>query len=150
MCKPLCKTVLHYLAWVAIIGNIVLIIVTAFWSFYPYPLPYVEQPIEILNKGKAIAVGETIEMDIRIVKLQEAKAIVRPNITCEDGSIIPMVSKDVTLPVGEFIVKNTNYSLPLIREGSVCQVNFDVDYQVNPIRTEHFVWESQQFRVVKE
>lgn len=149
-CRPICKTILHYFAWVAILGNIFLIILTAFWLYYPYQLPYVEQPIEILNENNEIAVGETIKMKINIVKEREAEVIVRPNITCNDGVITPLVSKDITLPLGAHIRFSNDYQMPPAPVGSKCMFNFEVTYEVNPIRTENITWSSEEFKVVKE
>jgi hypothetical protein len=149
-CPRFCKGILHYLAWVAILGNLFLIGLVAFWQLYPYRLPYVQQPIEILNENNEIKVGETIKMKINLVKERNVEVIVRPNVTCSDGVITPLISKSDTLPVGAHIRLSNDYQMPPAPVGAECKFNFEVVYQVNPIRAEPITWSSEEFKVVKE
>lgn len=143
------KRILHYLAWVAIVGNIFLILLTAFWQFYPYPLPYVQQPIEILNENHEIRIGEPIKMKLYVSKPEHLISKSNPNITCNDGNLVTLAPASKTLPEGEYIFEVESYILPpKVSVGSECQFNFVNTYQLNPIRTETIIWSSQQFKVL--
>lgn len=148
-CHIFCKRVLHYLGWLVIFGNISLLMLVVFWLIFPYQLPYVYQPIEILNKDKTIAIGETINMKIELVKKDNTEAVIRPNITCDDGTIVPLVTRDLSLPIGAHTLLSSAYSLPPVNKGITCKFNFDVNYRVNPIRDVPMIWSSETF-LVKE
>lgn len=148
MCKPFCKTILHYLAWVAIVGNIFLILLTGFWLYYPYKLPYVQQPIEILNENKEIRIGEPIKMKLYVSKQQELISSSRPNITCNDGNLVTLAPATKTLPKGEYSFETEAYTLPpKVSIGSMCKFNFVNTYDLNPIRSETVTWSSGEFKV---
>lgn len=148
-CHYFCKRALHYLAWIAIIGNIFLILLTAFWLYYPYQLPYVEQPIEIENPNKEIRIGEPILMTIHVSKPNDIVPVSQHNITCNDGNLVTLTSSARNLPKGEYTINSSNYILPpKVLVGSECQFNFINVYQLNPIRTETVKWSSEQFKVL--
>lgn len=142
------KIILHYLAWVIIIGNLLLLGLVGWWLWYPYQLPNVEQPIEINNPENKIAIGEVISMTLRVSKPVSLVSRSQPNITCEDGNLVTLSNSSKTLPVGEYVLKSDNYILPpKVNVGAVCKFNFVNTYQVNPIRTEIIIWSSELFTV---
>jgi hypothetical protein len=146
-CPTYCKTIFHYLGWMAILGNLSILLLVIFWLIFPYQLPYVYQPIEILNPNKTIAIGETIDMKIELVKKDNTEALIRPNITCSDGITVPLITKDLSLPIGAHTLLSSAYSLPPVNQGTTCRFNFDVNYQVNPIRDIPMRWSSEEFTV---
>ena len=144
------KKILHYLAWVAILGNLFLVVLAAFWLYYPYALPYVQQPIEIQNPNKEIAIGDPILMKINVSKPNDFTPVSQHNITCNDGNLVTLSSSAKNLPKGEYTINSSNYILPpKVRKGAECQFNFINVYQLNPLRTETAVWSSEVF-LVKE
>ena len=147
--KKATKELLHVLAWIAIIGNICLILLIGFWKLWPYHLPYVKQPIPILNENKEIRIGQVIKMDLYVSKPEYMVSESYPTITCTDGNLVTLSPANLTLPTGEYIFKSETYVLPpKVAVGSTCQFNFNNVYQVNPLRTEPVTWSSEQFQVL--
>lgn len=115
-----------------------------------YRLPEVQQPIEILNENKEIAVGETILMRIIVEKFEEAETNIDPSITCDDDNLITLKTGASTLPVGSFNVVQDRYTLPpKVEVGSVCEFNFVGTYRINPYVSKVETWTSEQFKVVE-
>lgn len=142
------KTILHYLAWVAIIGNLILLGLVAFWLIYPYKLPYIEQPIEILNPNKEIAIGEKIVMRINVSKQNDMTPTTAHNLTCEDGNLVTLSSSPKTLQKGQYTIISDRYTLPAkVNKGAICKFNFINNYQLNPLRNETVIWSSENFKV---
>jgi len=147
--KKATKETLHVLAWIAIIGNICLILLIGFWKLWPYQLPYVQQPIEILNENKEIRIGQTIKMKLYVSKPKYIVSESYPTITCTDGNLVTLSPASLTLPAGEYIFESNTYVLPpKVATGSTCQFNFNNNYQMNPIRNEPVTWSSEQFKVL--
>lgn len=144
------KKILHYLAWFAIIGNLVLIGMVAWWLIHPYQLPVVKEPIPILNENKVIAVGEPIKMKLIVEKTREMKpTTVTRNITCNDGNLVTMSgSKSVDLPKGNYTMISDSIILPpKVAKGATCQFNFINTYKLNPLRSETTTYSSELFKV---
>lgn len=149
MIKRTTRKILFWLAWLAIVGNLILISCVAFWIIYPYHLPDIKEPIPILNQDNKIAVGENIRMQLEINK---RAATVNNNtvfITCDDGNLVTMSSENTkNLPVGTFVVVSDSYVLPpKVKVGSVCTFHFRNNYKVNPIRSITKDWQSEPFEV---
>lgn len=128
-----------------------------FWLYYnffdSYTLPYVTEPIEIVNPNNEIAIGDTIVMKLVIQKTEllpiESNSV---NITCDDGNLITMVAPEMagTLPVGEHVSVIDSYDLPAKATiGSRCQFNFINTYHINQYIEETVIWSSEQFKVLK-
>lgn len=147
-CRPICKTILHYFAWVAIFGNIFLILLTGFWLYYPYQLPYVEQPIKIENPNKEIRIGEPILMTIHVSKPNDITPVSQHNITCNDGNLVTLAGGAVPIPTGSYTIHSSNYILPpKVAKGSICKFNFVNTYKLNPLRSETITYSSEEFLV---
>lgn len=143
------KNILHYLAWFIILGNLFLIGLVIFWLLYPYRLPYIEQPIQINNPDKKVAINQTINMTLRVSKPVDIVAISQPNIICNDGNLVTLSNNSRTLPKGEYIIEVNSYILPSkVSVGVVCKFNFVNTYTLNPIRSQTVVWSSEQFTVI--
>lgn len=137
--------------WLTFLPATMLLILVAFWTLYPYQVSSVAVPIEILNKNKEIAIGENIQMLIRVDKPNNIKPEGTTYITCDDGNLVTLLSLVNNLPVGEYTVINDKYILPpKVLPGSRCRFNFRNAYRVNPMRTITKEWYSEQFLVVKE
>lgn len=149
MCKQVCKKFLHYFAWVAIIGNLLLIGLVAFWLIYPYQVPEIKQPIPIMNSDKEIAVGDNIRMKLAVDKHNDmTPSVVAHNITCTDGNLVTMAAKARTLPKGSYTIDTNNYILPpKVAKGATCQFNYVNTYKLNPIKSVTTTYSSEQFKV---
>lgn len=143
------KKTLHVFAWIAIIGNICLIILIGFWKLWPYQIPYVKQPIEIMNENKEIRIGEVIRMKLYVSKPKYLVSNSLPTITCSDGNLVTLAPSSLTLPRGEYVYESETYVLPpKVAVGAECQFNFNNYYQLNPVRNEPVTWSSEQFKVL--
>lgn len=128
------------------------------WTYDNYidtfKLPYIKQPIEIMNENKIIAVGEPIRMKLEINKPELLEVIAsNVNIVCDSGNLITMaINNNKTLPVGEYVIYSDNYLLPnKINDGDTCQFNFINTYRINDSRqSDAILWSSEKFTVVKE
>lgn len=144
------KKIFHCLAWVAIIGNLALIGLVAFWLIHPYPLPTITQPIPILNENKEIAIGDPIKMKLEVNKQREMKpTTITRNITCNDGNLVTLANISVQdLPKGSYTLISDKFILPpKVAKGSTCKFNFINTYKLNPLRSETTKYSSEQFKV---
>ena len=147
--KKVGKKILHVLAWVVIIGDILLVGMVAFWLVYPYNLPTVKEPIPIENENHVIAIGEPIKMTLIINKPQDmTPTIVAHNITCNDGNLVTLSSTGKTMPKGSYTIHSSSYVLPpKVAKGATCKFNFINTYKLNPLRSETVTWSSEEFVV---
>lgn len=135
---------------VIFLGNLFLISLVAYWLVRPYQLPVVEVPIEILNTNNVIAVGEPIEMLIKIDKPVELEPNTTKLIVCDSGNLITLTSSTRNLPVGQYEITSNTTLLPAkILDGDTCNFKFVVEYHLNPIRTETQTWYSENFKVIE-
>jgi|APGre2960657404_1045060.scaffolds.fasta_scaffold12679_4 hypothetical protein len=142
------KKILHCAGWIAIFGNLLLIGLVAFWLIAPYKVPVVEEPIPIENINKTIAIGEPIEMLLKVEKHKELSPIVQHNITCTDGNLVAMASSPKVIPTGKYTIHSKNFILPpKVAKGATCQFNFINTYKLNPLRSQTEMWSSEQFKV---
>lgn len=124
--------------------------IAIFWLSWPYAVPSVSEPIEILNEDNEIAIGEPIRMRIEVDKPVDLNPVdTSVFITCTGGNLVTMDGNTRNLPVGEYVVNNESYILPnKILPGSECQFNFRNNYQVNPIKVIQQEWASETFTVL--
>ena len=142
---------IHLLATLIILGNLFIIGLAAYWQFQPYELPYIQEPIEILNENNEIAVGEPIKMHLYIVKNKEVRAVNQtPRIECESGNLVTLVGKARDLPVGSYSLTSDKYLLPpKVLVGDTCEFFFQTTFEINPLKTAQQDWVSEQFKVVE-
>lgn len=124
------------------------LLLVAFWSFYPYKVSDIKQPIQILNENNEIAIGDAILMRLELTKPNN----IRPNgsvfITCKSGNLISLLGNPQNLPIGKYTVINDRYILPnKVTVGDKCKFHFKNTYRVNPIREITKEWVSEEFTV---
>lgn len=149
--KYFIRKTLHCLAWVAIIGNILLIGMVAWWLLHPYGLPQITQPMPIENENNEIAIGEPIRMTLKVDKPREMTPYIsQRNLTCNDGNLVTLAGSANTIPTGSYTIHSSNYILPpKVAKGSICKFNFVNTYKLNPLRSETITYSSEEFLVKK-
>lgn len=146
------RKILHVFGWVAIIGNLVLIGLTAFWLLYPYQTNFVKQPIEILNDGygpNKIKIGDNIVMKLEVNKASNYHPYSQRFINCTDGNLVTMTKSTVQAPAGKYVqIVDSMVLPPKVAVGATCKVQFVNTYKLNPIREKTVTWESEYFNVL--
>lgn len=124
-------------------------ILFSYWQLQPYELPYIKEPIKILNEDKTVRVGEPIKMEVHYIKLQQTTSInSSPRIECESGNLVTLVGRNVDLPLGQHTIVSDSYLLPpKILDGDKCRFFFQTTFRINPIKTVQEDWVSDTFTV---
>lgn len=145
------RKILFVFGYIALVGNLALVVVLITWLLQPYTLPRIVQPIEILNANNEIAVGEPIQMRLIIDKHQELKTVAQtPRIECVSGNLVTLSGEAKDLPVGKYTIDSDRYLLPpKVLVGDSCQFIFATTFQINPIKSVKSEWFSENF-IVKE
>lgn len=144
------KKLVHVLAWLAIIGNLCLIALIAFWLLFPYKTTYVNQPIEILNANHEIRIGDPIKVKLEVNKPNGLAPESQRFIVCEDGNLVTIAKSSMTLPRGSYIIISDKADLPpKVAIGATCKLQITNTYRLNPIRNETDTWLSENFKVIQ-
>lgn len=139
-------------AWAALLAVLFVTWQIIYWQVQSYELPYIQEPIKILNENKTIKIGEPIRMEIRYIKLHPTESInSSPTIQCESGNLVTMVGREVDLPLGQRTLISDSYILPpKILDGDVCRFVFQTTFRINPIKTAQEDWYSEEFTVINK
>ena len=141
--------------WWAVIGAGVVVggwlLLNVWWLNQPVSLPSIDEPIPILNDNREIAIGEPIRMLLRVDKPQDIEAErTSRSIICESGNLVTLTESTQDVPAGSFTAVADNVNLPnKVDVGDTCQFRYNVDYRINPIRTDEVEWLSEPFTVVE-
>jgi len=138
-------------AFVGIGGWLLLLFLVAFWHLVPSTLPNVTQPLPILNENSQVAVGETLIVQLDVVKTVETEVESSTRyITCDSGNLVTLTSNPTNLPVGAYTIISDSVVLPnKVSVGDICTMNFRITYRINPMRVENLVLSSEPFTVVE-
>lgn len=137
--------------WLALASIIYMVGLLIYWQIQPYQLPYIKEPIKILNEDHEIAIGEPIRMEVEVRKPYPTHVINQtPRIECDSGNLVTLVGRPADLPVGEYTITSDSYLLPpKVLVGETCRFYFQTTFQVNPIKTVQQDWSSEPFTVVE-
>lgn len=141
--------IIHTLAYIVIAGNIFIIGLLIYWMLQPYNLPYVEQPIPVLNEDKVVKVGDPIILRLDIIKTHDLESIgSEPRIECKSGNLVTLVGNPVQLPVGDYELISDRFILPpKVLNNDLCKFVFRTTFSVNPIKSKTTEWFSEIFTV---
>lgn len=141
----------YLLGWIGIAIAFILIIITGFWLTYPYNVISVKQPIEIMNEGRIIDVGEEIITKTTYTKNMPLEATMYPVLLCKSGNLVTFTPVTRNAPVGTATIESAGLILPpKVLPGDQCQLAVTQVYQVNPIRKVSYVFYSDYFTVGKD
>lgn len=141
----------------AIIGALVfgllgLVINFAWWRYAPYEVATVEQPITVLNDYRAVSPNDILRLGIIVEKSGNYTASnISTNVICSDGGLYGVERVDVggeNVPQGSFVRERQFRISANIPKGTTCYFQFDLDYEVNPVRTIRETWKTEVFEVV--
>ena len=143
------RVLLPIAAAVGMVGWVGLMLLGAFWLVQPAGLPRVEEPIEVLNPGNRVAVGDTL-----VMRLEVAKSVPREPVDsarwleCESGNLVTLTATISELPVGVYTVISDSVVIPAkVAMGDTCKAVLSVDFRVNPIRVETLTVASEPFTI---
>jgi hypothetical protein len=131
----------RYVLWAAYIGIggwVLLLVGFLWWTLAPATVTFVRQPVEILNDGNEVRIGEPIVLRL-VVNKPEGVRVVKSDrfLECQSGNLVTLTATARDLPAGSYDVINDKTILPAkVAPGDVCLFVFRNTYQVNPIRTE--------------
>ena len=148
-----------------------------FWTFQPYELPTVQEPIRVLNTPRVprdelpievdidqesfpvIRQGEPFIMELEVNKPQEIAPVATRFFECISGNLVTLTSGSVDLPVGEYTVTTASdfsdpQRPPIVTPNKftvhdICRFGFDLTYDVNPLTKPEVSWRSE-WGIVKE
>lgn len=143
---------LNYMAYLSVLVSACIVFSTAvfvYWLVQPAKLPYIIEPIEILNDNNEIAIGEPVEMKLHIVKTDEVRTTNQtPRIECNSGNLVTLVGSNKDLPIGEYQIISNSYLLPpKVLIGDTCRFYFQTTFEINPIKSVSADWVSEDFKV---
>ena len=144
------NTAVATVAFISIGGWLVLFAGFLWWTFQPVQLTSVAQPVEILNEGNEIRIGEPIVLRLAVDKPDGIRAVAADRfLECDSGNLVSLTSSTKDLPPGSYVIINDKTVLPAkVSPGDVCVFVFRNTYSVNPIRTETVEWRSEPFTVL--
>lgn len=127
------------------------------WTYYnyidQYQLPFITEPIPVLNQNNEVAIGDPILLGLKVSKPELVPLVDNSvDITCTDGNLITLAPSNTagTLPVGVFEFVSDSYFMPdKAAPGSICQFNIVNTYEPNPYKIETITWSSEQFKVIE-
>ena len=141
----------YVLSWVAISIAFLLIIVNGFWLTYPYNVITIKQPVEIMNPGRIINVGDEILTKTTYTKNLPLEAQIYAVLQCKSGNLVTFAPITGNAPVGTATIESSGLILPpKVLSGDQCQMVVTQVYQVNPIRKVSYVAYSDYFTVGKD
>jgi len=137
-------------ACVGIGGWALILLGWLWWTLQPVALPAVAEPIPVLNEGNEIAIGDTITMELAVVKPAGVRTIQSLRfIQCDSGNLVTLTDAARDLPPGAYTVVADSVKLPAkVSPGDVCVFTYRNTYTVNPIRSETVEWSSERFTVL--
>lgn len=157
--------------WTFTLGLIVSLILGATWLVvYPVELTSIVQPIpidsdvmvdcewpdpdpevetKVAGVCPEVSVGDPILHTLEVSKPPGLNTVGSERfITCESGNLVTLVSVQRELPPGDFVVTVEDLLLPnKILDQDVCQLTYQVEYQINPLRNATASYTSQWFVV---
>ena len=137
-------------ALIGVGGWILLLGIWAFWMLQPAGLPTVTEPIQVLNEGNRVAIGQPLVLELVVDKPQPRTPIASSRVLeCESGNLLTLTSTPTPLPVGSYTVISDNLIIPpKVTPGDHCAASFIVTFQINPLRDETVKWSSEPFMVL--
>jgi hypothetical protein len=141
------KEIIRESIWYLFITIIVLYgAISGYWLLYPYNPITVQSPIEIINPGRQVKVGDFVVYKIKYNKYMDVHGTLSRKLV--NSYKIDLADSFVTAPVGkdcdQVKIKIPNYADP-----GVYYLWWSVSYKVNPLRTITVSAESEKFEVVK-
>lgn len=151
--KPTTRDRIVYITASVSIGGWLTIFALLLWwhLLQPVNVPTIDQPIPVLNENREIAVGESIVLQLDVVKTDGSHPTVTNRfIVCESGNLITLTPSTRDLPVGEYRIISDSVDLPAkVTVGDTCTFLYRVDFRINPVRTVDVEYESEPFTVVQ-
>lgn len=137
-------------AFIGIGGWVVLMLGWLYWTLAPAAVTTVKQPVEVLNDGNEIAIGEPIVLRLVVDKPDGVRVVKADRfLECQSGNLVTLTSTPRDLPAGSYTLVNDETVLPAkVAPGDVCLFLLRNTYSVNPIRTETVEWRSEWFTVL--
>ena len=131
-------------------GWMLLLGVWAWWMLQPANLPTITEPIEVLNPGDAVAVGDPLVLRLEVDKPRPASPVNSARLLeCESGNLVTLTSTPTPLPVGTYTVISDNLTIPAkVTPGDTCVATFNITFRINPIRDEVARWSSEPFVIL--
>lgn len=132
-------------------GWAILLGLWGWWTLQPTSLPVVTEPIEVLNPGNDVAIGEALVMRLVVNKPNPATAVSSSRrLECLSGNLVTLTSGSaVPLPVGSYTLVSDNVIMPAkVTPGDTCDAVWTIRYRINPIRDEVVEWRSEPFTVL--
>lgn len=134
----------QYISWITLIAAILLIVLAAYWLFYPYQLAEVKSPYKVLNNP--VVAGENMRFMIEFDKHVDLNATISRQLVNDVTITYPSVVTNTRAGHHEYIVE-----LPTpeyVDEGEYI-FKHTACYHVNPLRTICLDYESEVFQIIK-
>lgn len=133
-------------AIVGIVGWVLVLSLLSWWLWGPVELPSIKEPMQVLNVSP-ITEGDVVQLEISVSK-PTSLAVEDTNrfIECENGQLITFTSSPQDLPPGEYVLQAESPPIPeRLTESTTCSFVYNVEYRINPLRTESLQVRSEEF-----
>jgi hypothetical protein len=139
-------------ALIGVTGWVILLGLFGWWMVQPVTMPSIAEPINVLNPGNRVAIGDPLVMRLVVNKPNPAEAVNSTRrLECPtSGNLVTLTAGSaVPLPVGAYTLVSDNVVMPAkVTPGDVCEAVWVVVYHINPIRDEVLEWRSEPFTVL--
>lgn len=139
--------ILFYTSLVTIPLSFAFFFTIAYMLFFPATIPevlnspYPVSPLEVKR-------GEEISYTIHYIKTVNMPVVGNRNIICADGNLVTLAPITTNAPLGENMAQGT-ITIPEKTSLGECYIDFNVSYDVNPLRTEHRNYRTETFTVIE-
>lgn len=140
-------TLIQKLTAIMLFANLLVIAGAAGLLFWPAHLPIIyNEPFPV--RPEVVYKGDTLFYTMELRKDSQYNADWNRNIICEDGNLVTLSPQHTDMPIGKQTVTGS-IVIPQKASFSVCYLQLEVSYQVNPLRREHQTMRTQSFTIVK-
>lgn len=136
--------VVTWLAWLTLIAAGILLIIGAYWYLYPYK-PVTVHYAKVLESSKTVRQGGTLLVKLRYTKPDNIAGIGTRSFV--DGIIYATPPTAGNLPAGTFTIIR---AIPVPKElpPGTYHVHTNLQFEVNPIRTVNYSYDTDEFEVI--
>lgn len=119
-------------------------LVAAYWLYYPYQVLVLKTPIHVVTK--TLKPGGLLIYEVEYCKYMNLPAQVTRQLIDTEVHFFPPVTSN--LPVGCSKSRRTQ-ELPTLLASDYYHLHITNTYQVNPLRTMTYSWDTEVFEVTK-
>lgn len=138
----------YYLGMLSIFMLIGIIGFVMFLAFYPFKVVDVVSPYPVLNENKTVKRGTDVYYLVEYEKFMQVRAESTWFIVCQDGNLVTLAPTYTNFPVGKKTVTRS-MTVPMKTSLGKCKMVQTIEFKVNPLQTQTFNFESEEFTVVE-